>query len=531
MKNTKMTYKVAKFTLLLSSLIASHTVFASTQGTNGIPVDKNGDTIPTPTGSIPFFRMPNALAADHGEYTWDYCGTLDNPTHRFSFQATLMQLSRSGKAGIGLHQFGFAFKKDGAWFYSNSTYGGEKQIDQAVAQSIDSITSSASLNHFNLSEISVLDPHGQWKVISTSKKPLPPLYKGWVGQPGHDYKMTGTGTTFLWRYNTTTGAKSVQPYTYTFTVNMEDTRGAVMEGLGGGYVGPALITNEASSKSVNVESEIAQPRLRVLNWQMQFQAIGKSAIGFNKTYTFSGNNGMLWDDFGPVDKSIASGGTSKNQLFSALIQRNAPNATSTDAAKYTAVKGLYNGNWFPVQFTKGKYAGASIVFTAFWTPGAGFTIGQSTDDIGMSKVGWTNFYAGLIPNEPDSAFSMVSSLYPENPELPSINTTHRPPYKIVLDSYTPAKYDLAASWVQHITITVRANTALRYALAAYADRLANNNNADDPSQNLVIHIAAISPVTQDTMFSKNITQYYEGAGIPTINGKVVGYAWVEHMRN
>ena len=82
---------------------------------------------------------------------------------------------------------------------------------------------------------------------------------------------------------------------------------------------------------------------------------------------------------------------------------------------------------------------------------------------------------------------------------------------------------------EELTITIKANTPLRYALASYADQLAKSTTADDPSKPIVITVSAISPITQNTLFSSDITQYYEGAAVPKINGQTVGYSWIEHM--
>lgn len=519
--------KITQYVAFFSLFIVASATFAKP----GIPVDNDGDTIPAVTGGIPFFKMPNALAADHGEYTWDYSGTVNNNNQRFSLQASVMQFSRKSATGLGLHALYFGFKKDGALFYSDSTYGGENQINQAMAESMDSIQSSASLNHFLLTATSLANPAGQWTVSSTVGIPKPPLFKGFVGQPGREYQLTGNGTTFLWRYDTKTGASTVQPYTYSFTVMVEDEAGASMEGLGGGYVGPQLVpAGAAIAGKYNVESEVSQPRLRVLNWSMQFQAVGAVVTGYLSQYNFSGNSGMLWNDFGPVDKAKSQNIGEESQIVTKLIHQSVPDSLFY-GAKFHTPKGLYNGNWLPVEFTRGKYAGASLVFSVFWNQSAHYKNGQSTSDLALSQIGWCNFFAGLVHNQPSSAFSLLETLYPNNPGLPSSTTTQHPPYKVVLNNYESAKYGLASPWVKTVTMTIKANTPLRYALAAYADNLAHSTTADNPSKNVVITVKAISPITQNTLFSSTISQYYEGAGVPEINGKRVGYAWIEQMRD
>lgn len=514
------------------SLLFSTVVFAD-DNTCGIPVDAQGDTIPVPTGNIPYLKMPNALCADNGEYTWDYSGTVKNATTAFSLQATVIQFAKSGAIGLGFHLFDFSFNDNGSLFFSNSTYGGENQVMQAIVNSLDSVQSSATLQQFLVSATSIANASQQWKITSLNSVPRAPLYKGLVGQPGETYQLTGTGKTFLWRYDAS-GASTVAPYTYSFTVTMMDERGATMEGLGGGYVGPQLTPAPAmNGKSYNVESEIAQPRLKVLNWSVSFQAVGATSVGYRQTYQFSGNTGMLWNDFGPVDKVAGN-----QPKFAGLIQSAIPADTNSQlqrsASKFAEKNqqtgsSLYNGNWIPVQFTHGKYAGATLAFSAFWNKSVSNPTEQTTDDKTWSDMGWCNFFSGLMPNEVTSAFSMLETLYPENPRLPSASDTATPPYKISLTKFVGAQFHPGFPWAQTVKIVIRANTPLRYALAAYADELAKSNTADDPTKDIVIRVKAITPIAQNTLFTNNLTQYYEGAAIPTIHGKNVGYAWIEHM--
>lgn len=518
------------------SLLFSGVVYAN-DNTCGIPVDAQGDTIPVPTGDIPYFQMPNALCADDGEYTWDYSGTVKNATTAFSLQATIAQFSKSTAAGLGFHLFDFSFDDNGALFFSNSTYGGENQVMQAMVNSLDSVQSSATLQQFLVSATSIANASQQWKITSLNSVPRAPLYKGLVGQPGETYQLTGTGKTFLWRYNAS-GASTVEPYTYSFSVTMMDERGATMEGLGGGYVGPQLAPIPTSNgRPYNVEAEIAQPRLKVLNWSVSFQTVGAAAVGYRQAYQFSGNTGMLWNDFGPVDKAGALSSVNQPKLaglIQSAIPANANSQLQMSASQFAEKNqqtgsSLYNGNWLPVQFTRGKYAGATLVFSTFWNKSVPNPADQTTDDKAWSVFGWCNFFSGLIPNEVTSSFSQLETLYPSNPGLPSVTDTATPPYKISLTKFVPAQFHPGFPWAQTVKIVIRANTPLRYALAAYADELAKSNTADDPTKDIKITVTAITPIAQNTLFTNELTQYYEGAAIPTIHGKNVGYAWIEHM--
>lgn len=498
---------------------------------NGVPVDKDGDTIPSPTGNIAYFSLPGAMAADDNEYTWDYSGTLKNSQQLFSFQATIFHLGTYQKNALFLNMFSFGFQDAGHWFYSSSTYGGDDQAMQAIAGSLYLGHSSATLEHFSVSTTLIANPGSQWKVVSLGAVPEAPLYKGWVGQPGRQYELTGNGRTYLWRYNKSTGKKVVQPYTYTFSVDMLDTRGVTMEGLADAFAGAALVPAPTSTAPVETQSQIAQPRLRVLNWHVTFAVVGAAPSGFKPQYDFSGGKGMLWNDIGPVDMSHGSAAIAHNPALQSLIQSALPGNTTQfpTTPQNKDSWSLYDGNWIPIQFTKGKYAGASLTLQLIWNKTQAYPTDQSTSNMAWSNFGWCDYFSGLIPNEIDSATASVETLYPENPAMPSPDTTEVPPYQAVINQYVPRKYGSAFPWAQHITFTIKANTPLRYQLAAYANQLAKSTTADDPNHDLVITISAVYPVTENTLFTKSISQYYEGVAIPTIDGQDVGYSWIEHM--
>lgn len=522
---------VLMISAVLSYLLSGAIAFAHC----GIPTDQSGDTIPSPTGNIPYFKLPDALCGGTGEFTWDYSGTLANNNQPFSFQSSIFQIANGLLTGVGFHIFQFAFKEGNQFFYANSTYGGdsEDKVLTAIGQSVDWINSLATLPSFLVHTTNMLNPSAQWTVESyLSPIPQPPLYKGLVGQPGHQYQMKGTGNTFLWRYNATSGDYTIAPYTYNVNLIMLDERGGVMEGLGGGYVGPTLIPNPLEN-SYLVESEIAQPRLRVTSWQVQLTANGAPQTGFNAQYTFSGNEGMLWNDFGPVFTAQNKVITLKNQKmdsFTRKIQSKLSRDQSLilNSATNTRSSALYNGNWLPVTFTSGKYQGSSIVFFTFWNKTVPYPNDQTTNDPLWSTVGWTNLFTGVVPEKVASASSLLATLYAENPNQPS-SFIPSPSYSVKLNTFVPLKFHSAFPWAQQVTLTVKANSKLRYALADYANTYYPQLGADDPTQDLVIVLNAISPVTQNTLFSPSFSQYYEGAAIPTINGNNVGYAWIEHM--
>ncbi len=511
----------------------------------GVPIDKDGDTIPAAGGSVPFVRMPDALAGGPSEYTWDYSGTLeDSSGKRFSFLSSVFQLDRA--SGLGFHVFQLGWKDGSFFFNANSTYGGEDtaSIIRAIAQSLDLVQSSATLEAFHLQAdnfFDIFNPGSNWTVQSSGVPvPVPPLYKGWVGQPGHQYILTGSGSTFLWRYQSD-GSSMIVPYRYAVSISLSDERGVIMEGLGGGYVGPALIP-PPTQLPYNTETEIGQPRLRVTDWSIALTAASSVPEGFSRLYSFAGQAGMLWNDFGPVvpvtgNAATPAAAVSSDKLSASIKKLPEPYPMILKAvASGNQLKGLYNGNWIPVSFTSGRYQGSSIVFFPFWSKAERRPTGQSTDDLNWCPVAWANLYTGVIPGMAASASAATATLYPENPNPPTAPSLS-PPFALALDRFVPDVYTdgphatIAFPWAQQAVITIKANTKLRYILADYANTYYPGLGPDDPGVDLVIEVTAISPVTQHTLFSRSVSQYYEGAAIPTIDGDVVGYAWIEHMVN
>ena len=523
-----------KLTLPLAISLSLFTnAFADTNF--GVPLDPNGNTIPAPVGNIPFFKMPNALASGKGEFTWDYAGTLSNNQQKFSLESSIFQVIGDNKFGAGMHLFDFGFKQGNHYFFSDSTYGGEDNKNQAILQSVDLTNSAVSFKNLTINATSVINPANQWHVTSIDCKPQGPIYEGWVGQPGHEYQLTGSGKTFLWQYDQYTKSHIIAPYTYQFTVKMIDERGATMEGIASGYIGPNIGESTSVNHQYNIESEIAQPELKVKDWSVKLTAVNPDTPNFDNTYDFNGNSGMLWDDFGPL---VVHGAT--NQARSTIIDAIKNNASQAAADKLKLTDqssiqsdnhGLYDGNWLPIQFTSGKYKGVSLVFTTFWNDNPNNTPPKTTDDYHWSTYGWVNYYSGIIPGNIDSANALTETLYPQNPDIPTAGEAagEKTPYTVTIDRTINPAFTPAHPWASSITFTIKPNTPLRYAMASYANQLAHNQVVDDPNTPIVIHLNTISPVAENTLFSKNISQYYEAAAVPTINGQVVGTGWIENM--
>ncbi len=516
-----------------------------------LPVDKQGNLLPSPNGNLNYIRLPGAMVAEHGEYTWSYLGTLYNKADQqpISFEALMLQVGDLGKTcittcktlGLGFHSLEMSFKQDNVQYYIDSVYGGENQVLQSIGQSLDLIESSATLKNFHVGTYPLLtkDKSATWSMQSDKQAdPRPPLFKGKVGQPGHIYDMTGSGKTFLWRYGEN-GKSSVQSYHYKMSLKLVDDRGVVAEGFGGAYVGPPLVskTPNAKGKTVAGEYEIGQPRLRALSWSVQLTADNSHLpAGFKSIYQFSGNNGLLWGDLGPVKSQPAV-----NAVRSVIMNNNLINAIALKKPKVANKLitwlnkdkknwSLYNGNWIAVEFTQGIYKGASMVFVPFWNKTPSTTPPYpDTNDKAWSVNGWADLYTGIIGNDTASAYTVPETLVAGNPE-PGTNPPAGwvNPFEIkYLKLANQEKYSLLFPWVRELQVKISANSQMRYALAAYAHRL-NPSVVDDPNQPIIINIRTLSPVTQNIFFSDKFTQAYEGAAIATVNG-VKEPSWVEQM--
>ena len=478
-----------------------------------------------------YLKLPDAMACynDKSEYTWSYFGGMVDDSTTYSLQLMMLHL----QDGLGYRALNFAFNKGDDRYYANSTYGGDDKniVNQALAQSISWIVGTSELSQFSVTSQPVLNSNQKWAFVSTEAEPIKYLYKGWVGQPGLKYHFTGTGQTYLWK-NSGSGSSvktDSELYNYSFDLTLYDERGVSVEGFPGGYLGPVLVPESAEHKSVNVEYEIAQPRLKVFDWSVSFTS-NNPANGFDSIYSFSGKNGMLYGDLGPVlqDKSITA-----SQLKS-LTQENSPELADKTSEQLKDINveekaALYNGNWFPIQFTSGMYKGATLVGIVFWNKATPDPADQNTDIFSWSTVGALKVFTGLIPGNASSTFSLIETLYPQNPSQPPSTVNVKPHYRYKFISFADnKKYDLAFPWVQSYELKIKENTPARYALAAYANMLAQEE-VDDPTEPLFIKVEALYPFSQNTLFSSNITQYYEGSAVPYIDDQPVGHAWIEHM--
>ena len=119
-----------------------------------------------------------------------------------------------------------------------------------------------------------------------------------------------------------------------------------------------------------------------------------------------------------------------------------------------------------------------------------------------------------------------------NPAPPPTPSRWVRPYRIRLTKFSDAKkYDLAFPWVSELEITIKEHTQVRYALAAYAHRR-DPGLIDDPSRPVTFRVSTYFPITENVIFSRKYTQFYEGtATVAGEDGANLGTAWVEHMAN
>jgi hypothetical protein len=297
---SKSSRKSALTFCFLSMLLSADVVAVDTYRFScGTPSDPSGRAIAAPTGNLGFAAVPGAMCGGNAEFTWDYVGTLEDGTNKYSFMANIVQLERlieecvegtCGSFSMGFHGIDFAFRDPGNTYFLSGLYGGDLplQIKNALVNSIDWVFSSSDLEGFELDArlMTSTADEARWRVVSSGEQPTTPVYLGYPGQPGHRFSMNGAGKAFLWRIQSD-GAKHSKQYRYVVTIDFIDERGVVAQGYGGGYVGPALAENgdaipEAAiaAKTRISEYEIAQPRLKVLDWSVSIFALGNAEPGF-----------------------------------------------------------------------------------------------------------------------------------------------------------------------------------------------------------------------------------------------------------
>ncbi|NEV65290.1 hypothetical protein [Thiorhodococcus minor] len=527
----------------------------------GTPADAYGRAIPTPTGNIGFTAVPGGMCGGDAEFTWDYAGTLLDGNDRCSFMANIVQSGRlaeecvdgiCGSYSFGFHGLHFAFKRAGSTYFLNSLYGGDsaEAISAVLRNSVDWMFSTSSLDGLEIDASLIASDDGshRWIVQSNGASPVAPLYLGLPGQPGHKLRMQGEGAAFLWRIDPD-GTKQLAKYHYALDIDFVDERGVVAQGYGGGYVGPALVADgeaipveEINAKTRISEYEIAQPRLKVLSWQITISADGEPADGFEAIYSLQGNEGMLWNDLGPVKESKSTPAASTT-----AIDSSASKALSGSSARgvsrlaipmvtktATDTKSLYHGNWIPIQFSQGPYEGASMVFNVYWDKYVPRPSDQTTDSYSWSKAGWGSLYTGILPDNVTSAYSLTELMVPGLPVIAEEDPRESGwvnPFEVRFIDFVEEKYRPAYPWVTKIEITVRAHSRLRTALASYANLKSGrwDQPTDFADTDLILSVISLYPDIENTMFASEVAQYYESAAVVLIDNIEVGYAWIEHM--
>ncbi len=406
----------------------------SSQASN---VDPKGDFIPAPSGNLSYLRVPDILYPAGHEETFGFFGfgrlSTSESGAKCSFETAIVNNNTSEQTGLGYRIFQFGFPGEhGVLYNATNTYGGEDQALQAVMQSVASFSwNKPSTEFFQIAAhplVPTTEKDPLWKMESAGAPiPYPPLYKGKVGQPGHQYAITGKGDLFLWRYEVD-GGKTLWPYSYTFGVNFLDERGVVLEGFGGGYVGPVLTAKKEESKDSGSETQLEEveydlPRLKVTNWSVNLTAKNRDSLPrqFQTEYQLLGNEGLLLIDCGMIKAAPPSSNCSRRGRFSSVMSTLLENNFFDRSQRPLEDRGhalspslgdvsLYNGNWIVLQFEKGKYAGSSFHCSTVWNKVIPNPIGQDTDDPTWASWGWANFFTGLLPQDVASTYSVSEIL-------------------------------------------------------------------------------------------------------------------------
>ena len=184
----------------------------------------------------------------------------------------------------------------GTSFHLTSTYGGDENLLQALANSLGVIKVQSANDTFGLAVYPFFDkgPNATIAFHLAQSPQTPSMYVGYLGQPGSRYTMDASGYAFLTQCTASTESDTVL-FQYEITLQMVDERGFVQEGWGA-FVGVDPCNPKSAGGSISVE--YAQPRLRVKSWEVKLTNTEPGKPGFESQYTFSGTDGSdhLWMD-------------------------------------------------------------------------------------------------------------------------------------------------------------------------------------------------------------------------------------------
>ena len=525
-----------------------------------------------PTGNINGLSVPSALSRlnDVNTQWWFYVGLLrdaDNNDH--SFELTFIEPGGlGGDLGITAVDLDFTFSDDGDDFHVTSTFGGNGPLNvvQSVINMLGISKVSASKDTFEIDVKSSSGPNVQVAFDNENSTNMPAMFTGQIGQPGAVYTLKGKGTTWLWKHSAS-GKGECALYQYQLNVEVVDERGLVGEGLGS-YVGINPLNPPPTPMNSSVE--YAQPRLRVKSWSIELVRHKEPVLitlleeleGFKERYSFQSGSedpGLLWLDrqalftasparSGPGRTAIANtlatvkSAFGTQQIVEALLDET-PEAT-THVAEHVAKAisapeadgQLYTGCWLPVILTEGPYAGATLLFTAFWNSAqqrAKYDTNAGSGEYGAKPNSFMNLYTGIIGGntyDPQSAYTISDILNPKEAYQGDKGSTNN--YRI----HFTKQFDKIGNlpdperWGSEIKVTVNKHTQARYALSAYAHR-AGNTEPQGPDTDLTFTIKALNRYTTTTPLSSILAApVFEGASrIYASDGTEVGVGWIEQM--
>ncbi|RZI45737.1 hypothetical protein [Candidatus Finniella inopinata] len=545
MKLRTIPYFFTLFSFLSVAAIASDISPAGSKEEESIGIKSPSSTpvLPVPTGNLSYAALPDCLcppSAQGDGHTWFYVGLPEDAAtkQRCSFETFLGDITGSGSNGVGFFGVYFAFQDEtNQQFYAQNTYGGEDRVLQALKQGLCRIqsepTSSETFSIAGYTLESPLEPSFTIKKVSSSSQQ--PLYQGKVGQPGAGYALESKGSTFLWKFGAG-GQIEIMPYTYSFSFLLLDTRGFTPEGFGGSYVGPALVssTNSQNASTPMECYQMAQPLLAIQNWSMVLTSSEKPLDGFKTEYKFGGTQGTLWADFQRY--TYGSTPNIRSKVLAGLPQfiaeKNPSLAKSLGMVAAEAPKdkswSLYNGNWIAIMLQESIYEGCSLSTSVFWNKNIPNPPSQNSDDSNWCYTGFSALYTGNLANDVASTYVTPETLKVGNPGS-NIDLKGTNFFQVKVNQYADQKkYGLTFPWITSLDLTIRPHTQIRYALAAYAHRK-NPKVFDDVSKPVTLTVQVPYSFTQNTVFSKNLTQYFESGAVVLMNGKSVGTGWIEHM--
>ena len=483
---------------------------------------------PSPVGNIGFLSAPSGLGylPFPAIEWWFLTGTVSDGTTNYSLMNNLITTQTDPDNGTANQEImsSFQFQRNGVAYQAINTYGGEmaSEIVQSLQNSV--LIEQPQINPTTEDDMDITSgkadglPYFHLNNIRDSP-PYQHCYVGKLGQPGTRYQFKLQTQTWLHAWKGGVLLETV-PYLQTVNIAMADRRGVISEGINC-FVGSDQ--PEQMSGKMTGSYEYAMSRLEVSSWKVTLTSLQSYHREiFPTTLNFSGQAGLVWLDrqglTNPIPRQLCYG----VPVRSNNIGHGYPN-------------GLYCGCWIACNFsyqpsdTAPELSGLTVLANAFWNTA------RPTNSDHDATQGFCNVYPGIDyrTSDLDTSSAIGCSVGVDVIDRAKI----RYPYRI------QCEYSLESDkFATGITITIRANTQLRYLLGfqCASGNTVSDHLVQDVTQDFSIQLQAYSSHSMINHFSQlitapfseiaaTITQVQIGNTILTVPTSGWGSAWIEQM--